>query len=215
MEALSDGAFKLFAFVCLKADRHTATYLAAPDQLACALHKPPQIIESYLQELQAKGVCALAAHPCGVGYSIRIADPFWPYHGSQQVPTTPCSGDYVATLRQLFLSLGCTSGRFGATDQAQAQSWERRGIPLHIARDAMIMGACRKYLSWLNHRYSEPIASLGYFESLIQEFLRDPPPATYRQWLPLKVKRLSSQWSERWAAEQKQSAEPGGNHQHD
>jgi hypothetical protein len=52
-----------------------------------------------------------------------------------------CATDYVAAVRQLFLDLGCTSRRFGTSEETQAKSLEKRGVPLDIVRDAMIMGA--------------------------------------------------------------------------
>jgi hypothetical protein len=193
MEILSDGAFKLFVFVCLKADRHSATYRTSSEHLARALRKPLDAIESSLAEMMVKKACSMVSkNPL----SLRIEDEFWPYDISPcHASTSQCATDYVATVRQLFLNLGCTSGRFGASDEVQAKSLEKRGVPLDIVRDAMIMAACRKYISWLNNGYSEPIASVAYFESIIDEFLRCPPPADYCENLPSELKRLSKQWS--------------------
>src|SRR5207247_2483561 len=79
MELLDDGAFKLFSFLCLKADRLTATYRGSSDQLAFALRKPRPVIESCLLELKAKGVCMAADTAAGFGGSLRIAAEFWSY----------------------------------------------------------------------------------------------------------------------------------------
>jgi hypothetical protein len=191
---LTDGAFKPFVFICLKADRHSATYHTSTDQLAHALHKPLGAIESCLAEIEAKKVCSIVATN-GREYSFRIADEFWPYCAS---PGHASAGqhatDYVAAVRQVFLDLGCTSGRFGTSEEAQARSLEKRGVPLDAVRDAMIMGACRKYVSWLNNGYSEPISSISYFESIIAELLRCPPSADYRAYLPYELKRLIKHW---------------------
>ena len=195
MELLSDGAFKLFALVCLKADRHTATYRTSSDQLSIALNKPRQVIGICLAELTAKGVCMAAVDESGVGCSLTMAEEFWPYCNSADVSATQCPDGYVAAIRQQFLTLGCASGRFGASEEAQAENLERRGIPLQIVRDAMIVGACRKYVSWLNNGYSEPISSIAYFESVIGELLHSPPAHDYSKFLRFELKRLTGLWS--------------------
>jgi hypothetical protein len=196
MEILSDGAFKLFVFVCLKADRHSATYRTGSHQLAHALRKPFDTIESSLAEMVAKKVCSIVsnAQPDGACL-VRIEDEFWPYYNCGCPSAGQSATDYVAAVRRLFLDLRCTSRRFGSSEEAHAMSLEKRGVPLDIVRDAMIMGACRKYISWLNNGYSEPIASIAYFESLIGEFLRCPPSSDYRENLPSELKRLTKQWS--------------------
>ena len=197
LEILTDAAFKLFVFVSLKADRHTATYRTTVAQLAHALHKPVGAIESCLAEIQAKRVCSIVCHTHHTSqeYLFRMEDEFWPYYTPGCPSGGPCSTEYVAAIRQIFLGLGCTSKRFGAAEEAQVKSLEQQGVPLDIVRDAMIMGACRKYVSWLNNGYSEPISSIAYFEAVIGEFLRCPPPADYREHLPMKLKRLTKQWS--------------------
>jgi hypothetical protein len=196
MEILSDGAFKLFVFVCLKADRHSATYRTSSNQLAHALQKPLAAIESWLAEIVEKRVCSTVPDNQSTRHSLlRIEDEFWPYCSPSRPSARQCATDYVAAVRQLFLDLGCTSGRFGTAEEAQAKSLENRGVPLNIVRDAMIMGACRKYVSWLNSGYSEPISSIAYFESVIGELLHCPLPADYSEYLPMELKRLIKYWS--------------------
>lgn len=196
MELLSDGTFKLFVFLCLKADRRTATYHASFDQLASAIRMPRIMIERRLAELQAKRVCIIASgHKPGLDVDVRIEEEFWPYQSPSGLSSGPHTSDYVSAIRKHFLALGCTSGRFGTVEEAQAKSLEERGIPLDVVRDAMIMGACRKFVSWLNNGYSAPISSVSYFESVIGEFLRCTPPADYREFLPVELKRLAAHWS--------------------
>lgn len=208
MEILSDGAFKLFVFVCLKADRHTATCHASLVQLAHALRKPCVAIEGSVAELRAKGVCSISSS--NLECMFRVEDAFWPYYNSGHASTNQCATGYVAAIRELFLSLGCTSGRFGTSEEAQAKKLEKRGLPLDIVRDAMIMGACRKYVSWLNNGYSEPISSVAYSESVIEEFLRCPPSTGYREHLSFELTRLASHWSRSVETKQKQIPGPQG-----
>jgi len=196
MEILTDGAFKLFVFVCLKADRHSAICRVRSDQLAHALGKPIAAIQICIAEIEAKKVCSVVSNnQPGCECLLRIEDEFWPYHSPGRPPTSQCASDYIAAVRQLFLDLGCTNGRFGTSEQTQAKSLEKRGVPLDIVRDAMMIGACRKYVSWLNNGYSEPISSMAYFESVIGELLRCPPPVGYREYLPMELKRLTKHWS--------------------
>ena len=60
----------------------------------------------------------------------------------------------------------------------------------------MIVGACRKYVSWLNNGPSDPIASLTYFDSLIEEIRERPFPLGYRDYLRAEVKRLAMKWDQ-------------------
>ena len=78
------------------------------------------------------------------------------------------------SVRECFLALGCGSGKFGAAEAAAARDLQRRGIPLAVIEDAMLMGACRKYISWFEGRALEPIRSLAYFEPLIAEIQEKP-----------------------------------------
>src|SRR5438552_1488576 len=54
---LSDGAFKLFTYICLKADRQTACFQATQKDLAMVLGKSRRILGSYVRELKEKKVC--------------------------------------------------------------------------------------------------------------------------------------------------------------
>lgn len=196
MLLLSDATFKLFVFVCLKADRHTATCRVDIDRLAYVLRKTRSLIETSLAELKAKAVCSIDCANGSEGrHLVQVNDEFWPYCKPTNDSAGQSASPYVAAVRQLFLELGCTNGRFGTAEELQAKNLEIRGVPLEVVRDAMIMGACRKYISWLNNGYSEPISSMVYFESVIAEFLHSPPPDDYREYLPLQLKRLAKEWS--------------------
>ena len=59
LESVSDGAFKLFVYLCLKADRSTAELTVSPTQLARALRKSRRSLSTYLGELQSRGLCQL------------------------------------------------------------------------------------------------------------------------------------------------------------
>jgi hypothetical protein len=193
MGVLSDHTFKLFVFVCLNADPETATYTTGITRLAAVLGKFRAEIVRYLAELQEKKVCLVNHIPYGP-ITFRIMDAYWPYECGSSLVIQTNDRPYVDAVRNLFLGLGCTCGRFGASETEQARNLERRGISLEELQDAMIVGACRKYVSWLSNGPSDPIASLHYFESLIEEIRERPFPPGYRDHLRMEVKRLADQW---------------------
>ena len=62
MEAVSDGAFKLFVYLCLKADRSTGELSVSPTQLARALRKSRRSLFTYLGN-SSREVCFGSASP--------------------------------------------------------------------------------------------------------------------------------------------------------
>lgn len=206
MSVLSDHTFKLFVFVCLNADRETATYTASVTRLTAVLGKFRTEIDRYVAELQNKKVCLINRIPYSP-ITFRVLDAFWPYECDASAAVPADDGSYVDAARTLFLGLGCTSGRFGSPEAGQARNLEKRGISLQELEDAMIVGACRKYVSWLSNGPSDPIASLHYFESLIEEIRERPFPPGYRDHLRMEVKKLTDQWDR--ACEQNQQPSTG------
>lgn len=194
---LSDGAFKLFAYICLQADRRTGRYEAVQAELASAIGKSRRIVGKYLDELESKGVCTVQK---GTNQyertSMEIRDQYWPYHRGGAAGSADDSGrnPYVAAVRRSFVSIGCTVGKFSARDAQLAAELERRQTPLALVQDALLVGACRKYISWLNGGSAEPIGSLRYFEGLVAEIRERPLPADYREYLRMKLEQLTRAW---------------------
>jgi hypothetical protein len=198
--ALSDGAFRLFAYICLEADRRTGTYEAVQAQLARALGKSRRIMGKYVEELEAKRVCTVRRGTNQYACTrFEIAEQYWPYHRAQGAEHAnggvPEHNAYVQAVRQSFVSLGCTIGKFTPRDAQFAEELQRRRVPLDLVQDALVMGACRKYISWLNGGSTEPIGSLRYFESLFAEIRERPLPAGYREYLQKKVEQLQKAWA--------------------
>ncbi|MBM4448773.1 MAG: hypothetical protein FJ015_06005 [Chloroflexi bacterium] len=190
---LSDGAFKMFAYVCLEADRQTGKYQAVQTELAGALGKSRRIIGKYIQELGRKGVCNIRM---GKNQHARtrfeVREEYWPY---QRTSEDVSHDAYVEAVRSTFLSLGCTAGKFNAHDARIADQFQQRHIPLQQIQDALLLGACRKLISMLNGGSIEPIASLAYFQGLIAELRDHPIPADYREYLQRKVGQLKKAWT--------------------
>jgi hypothetical protein len=67
---------------------------------------------------------------------------------------------------------------------------------LEVLTDAMLLRACRKYAAWLNNGASEPIASIRYFDTLLEEIQERPFPPGYRDHMRLEVEELTGPWAE-------------------
>jgi hypothetical protein len=152
---------------------------------------------TYIAELEASGVCHVKPGKNQfAGTVFEISDRYWPYHRAASAVESPEQEAYVESVREYFLSLGCGSGKFGAAEAATARDLQRRGIPLALIEEAMLMGACRKYLSWFEGRALEPIQSLGYFEPLIAEVQGNSLPPGYSAYLRKKVKQFAESWNQ-------------------
>lgn len=77
---LSDGAFKVYVYVCLHADRHTAQLPFRVTTLAGATGHSRRSLAKYLEELRRADIAVLvrAANQHEFG-RIEIRDAFWPY----------------------------------------------------------------------------------------------------------------------------------------
>lgn len=200
---LSDGAFKLFAYISLEADRGTGRFVASQTDLARVLGKSRRIIGKYMAELEGKGICSI-----GTGRNqyarntFEIVDDYWPYHRPTIADETKREEEnaYVAVVRDRFLALGCTRGKFGIGDEKSAKAMKEQGISLELLQEALLLGACRKYDSWLNGGSPEPVGSLHYFEALVSEVRDQPHPPGYREYLQTKVAQLARLWEETKAA---------------
>ncbi len=195
---LSDGAFRLFVYLCLEADRRTGRFQTTHKELALAMGKSKRAIGSYIAELEARGICSVNPGKNQFAHTtFEISDSYWPYQRSTDCPESPEQKAYVESVRTCFLSLGCGSGEFSVADAADARDLQRRGIPLAVLEEAMLMGACRKYSSWFEGNALEPIRSLRYFDPLIAEIQKEPLPSGYPVYLREKIKQLGALWDER------------------
>jgi len=198
---LSNGAFKLFAYASLQADRGTGRYEATQGELAHALGKSRRVIGVYIDELRDKEICSVSVGKNQhARTTLEIREDFWPYTRREIPASHDDDASYVANVRDRFLATGCTRGTFSAGDVKTARALNHRGVSLDLVHEALLLGACRKYDSWLNGGLSEPIASLRYFEPLISQIQDQPLPPGYRQYLQSKVGQLSRTWEETRAA---------------
>ena len=103
---LSDGAFKLFLWVCLHAGRASGSLCASTPELARALRKTESDIERSIEELIQADVCRLLGNG-----ALEIQDRFWPYERQRQETITG-SQTYIGEIRRMFLRPACVRSAF-------------------------------------------------------------------------------------------------------
>jgi hypothetical protein len=191
---LSDGAFKLYVYACLRADRRTGCLHATVDELARAMTRAPTTVAMNLDELEARTVCRVTRHGCSQ-LALEIRDGFWPYQkqpprGSRPEP----EAEFVQKVRSLFLAPACVQASFSAADEKIAAGLHRRGVSLEQITRAILLGCARKYVAMINAGVRTPITSLQYFSDIVEEVSESAIPESYWEPLRSKVARMEQQW---------------------
>ncbi|MBI4455131.1 MAG: hypothetical protein HY644_04445 [Acidobacteria bacterium] len=124
MALLSDGAFKLFVYLCLNARRDSAILEATQANLARGLKKTTGTIRRCLAEMEAAGILSLTRfthHPRGHGL-IRIAGAFWPYQTLEESTAPQDPGNaFVSEIRKMLQARACVQTPFSVADEILAQ----------------------------------------------------------------------------------------------
>ncbi len=199
LHLLSDGAFKLFAYLSLTADRQTGRLRVSQLDLARALGKSRNSIRAYLEELTTGGLCLIRPSPNQYqAGEIEIADAFWPYH-KDAVPfavqdSAISESVFVERVHRLLLQYPLVSCSFGIADRKIAVDLFRRGVSLGQVERAFLLGLTRKYISSLNSTTSGGIYSLSYFLPLLDEVLDSKVSDEYWAYLRRRLKNLDAAW---------------------
>ena len=199
MNQLSDGAFKLFVYLCLNADRSTAGLEFRQTTLARTLGKSRRSLTSYLTELEHQQICSVSmgSNQYAAG-TIQIQAPYWPYEWQPQESDSSRlfenQSSYVQAIQEHLQSRACVRCRFSLLDRQLAQEWFRQGIELWRVEQAILMACGRKYVSWLNGADSPPIGSLRYFEPVLGEILRQEVLAEYWDFNRAQITSLEQKW---------------------
>lgn len=196
---LSDGAFKIYVYVCLHADRRTAQLRFRMAELAQATGHSTRSLTTYLEQLRQQQIALVyrAANQHEIG-RMEICDRFWPYEKQQPVSLEdPEQALFVARVRGLFLEPACVSSTFSAADEKLAADWYHAGVPLDQIQRAILMGCARKYVALFNHPGSSPITSLQYFSGLVPEVAGMELNLNYWRYLAARVRKMESQWRAR------------------
>jgi hypothetical protein len=191
---LSDGAFRLYVYACLRAGRHTGCLRATLDELARAMTRAPAAVDLNLHELEERAVCRVIRNG-GSQLVLEIRDSFWPYQRQQTAerslgPET----EFVERVRGLFLAPACVQASFSAADEKTAAGLHRRGVSLEQITRAILLGCARKYVAMINAGVRTPITSLQYFSDIVEEVSESAIPESYWEPLRAKVTRMEQQW---------------------
>jgi DNA-binding Lrp family transcriptional regulator len=153
LKLLSDGAFKLFVYLCLHARRDTGVMHTTQTELARGLKKSHGTIRKHLREMEKTGICQIrfGHDPRGQGM-VQIADLYWPYRQGGMQPATDASDAYVAAVRKMLDERACIRPCFSTADELLAREWFSHGVPLERIGQAILMGCGRKYVSWRNNQ---------------------------------------------------------------
>ena len=195
---LSDGAFKLFVYICLTADRATGRLRVAQGELARALGKSRGSISSYLEELSQKGACLVRPapnqHQTG---EIEVADAFWPYY--KQTEHSEAESNYLDQIRSWLRQYPIVRSSFGAADRKLAAELFHNGVALDQIEKALLLGVSRKYSAALNSTAPTPIYSLSYFAVLLEEVAQTDVSDNYWEYLRRRVIDYNDAWNDRFA----------------
>lgn len=224
---LSDGAFKLFAYLSLTAGRSTGTLNVTQLELARVLAKSRNSISTYLEELATKGLCLIKPSPNQhQPGEIEIADAFWPYHkeadnkpsvsdsgllaarqsgvpsgsSNSQASTMPqpaTENEFIERVRDCLVQCSIFSSSFGAADRKLAAGLFGDGVSFEQLERAFLLGLTRKYCSSLDSTSTSSIYSLAYFVPILDELPEITVSDQYWDYLRLRLKALDSAWRDR------------------
>ena len=198
LRVLSDGAFKLYAYACLQAERATGRLVFERADLARQLGKSRSALGRHLRELVRAGVCELRTAPNqhrGSVLAVRAA--YWPYRATGNPPPASPPADpaaYVEAVREAFLAPTCVQASFGPADERLASAWHASGVPLQTVRRAILLGCVRKSMALIERPGAPPVGRLAYFEPLLREVQRERFPAAYWQHLQFNLGRCEDYW---------------------
>ena len=196
LELLSEGAFKLYVYACLQADRHTGRIVLEHARMSRILRQCPDRIVRHLNELSKCHVFHIEPGVNGGEVAlVEIRDRFWPYR-KQPAVIKPGSDEacFIGKVRDLFLAPACVRAVFTAADEAIASSLYDRGVSVEQMRRAVLLGCARKYASMINGQTRMRISSLQYFVPLVDEVTASAIPESYWEPLRRKVEQMEHRW---------------------
>ena len=204
---LSDAAFKLYVFLCLNVDRHTARMVWEATELANLLHRDRQSVTDSLEELCRREVVCIR-HPAANGgiapdrISVEICDRFWPYEKRPVEGFDIDQNRYVQRVRQMLSGTACVRISFSAADERLAANLYRSGVTLLHLQRAIWLGCARKYAALLNGSEHTPmlVTSLNYFSALVNEVAETSVGEDYWKHMQHKVTQLERMWLDRTPA---------------
>ena len=198
---LSDAAFKLYVFLCLHVNRHSARMIWEPMEVANLLQRDCQSVIDGLEELCRQEVCI--RYPLALDRScVEIGDRFWPYEKPPVEEVGTEENGYVRQVRQMLSGPACVRVSFSGADERLAANLYRRGVTLVQLQRAIWLGCARKYVALLNGSENAPqfVTSLNYFSALVNEAVESSAGEDYWKHMQNKVAQLERMWVDRTPA---------------
>lgn len=197
MAILSDGAFKLFVYLCLNARRDTGILGISQTELARNVKKGHHTVRLYLREMETAGICRsqFSRSPLGRGV-VEITELYWPYLQNTEEPTTNGASTFVAEIKKMLQARACIQTSFSTADEILAREWFESEIALERIEQAILMGCIRKYVSWRNNQNRTPIGSLRYFVPILDELRDQNIDPDYWGYLRSRLDRMEKLWKE-------------------
>lgn len=194
---LSDGAFRLYFYVCLNASRRTGRLSIGYRDLSNSRGRSRRSIASHFDELRRQGVCrihpALNQHQCT---EIEVCDEFWPYTRANSIIQASEADDNVARIEAFLSKRVCFHSISSAADEQTIAKFIAHQVSLEQIERGIALGCCRKYVSLLNGTDSGPIFSFAYFRDVIEE-VQDPGiPSGYWNYVMPEMEHLEKKWIE-------------------
>lgn len=194
---LSDGAFKLFVYLSLKAERATRRLPFHQRDLAHASGKSRRSIQTYLEELVEKRVCRMLSARNQYTTGVVIRPEYWPYVAERSSAAGEISADeehHVEAVGKMLSSQPCVRSAYSAADRRLARTWFDSGVTLTRVEQAILLGCDRKYVSWLNGQPSEPIGSLAFFIPLLEEISQFDLSLEYQRFNRYQTEKHKQKW---------------------
>ena len=204
LRRLSDPAFKVFAYGCLRAERASGWLEFESSGLARELGRSRASLGRCLRELVSQGICELEAAPNQHrGSRLRVREEYWPYEGRTEAAARTAAGAagevgaYVERVREMCRKPACVQAGFGPADERLAADWQRAGVSLETVRRAIRLGSVRQLTSMIDRPGSEPVRSLRYFAGLVEEVRQERMSAGFWKHWEISLERCERYWRSR------------------
>lgn len=194
LEILSAEAFRLYLYLCLNAERHTARIVWELPEVAGVMRCGDHAVRAALDELRRQQICTL--DPEADGWRVEICDRFWPYEKTAAGRSEPAQADYVRQVRLMMLRPRCVRATFSAADERWAGNFYRRGVSLEQIQRAIWLGCARKYVALLNGQTPLWITSLHYFSAIVEEVAESAVGEGYWSHVRRQAEQLERRWIE-------------------
>jgi biotin operon repressor len=195
LRRLSDGAFRLYFYICLNASRKSGRISISYSILAQSLGRSRRSIASHVKELQRLSVCEV--HPAVNQHQhtqIEVCDDYWPYTKSSRGVEVSEFERYISAIKEAFGKRACIQSIFTGADEKYAATLFARHVAMEQIQRAIALGCCRKYVSLLNGTDGDFIFSFAYFRDVVEEVCDPKIPVGYWAYVMPELENLERKW---------------------